>query len=327
MCIPTYNRAGLLKERFAQVERILRASPFRDEVEVIVSNNASADHTEEVMRSGVAAIEPLCPIRSYTQPENIGGEANFKFLYDHARGTYVWLFSDDDVLYEAEFDRLIADLKRYQPEVCVSSFDQPPWNSTNRVFMCSGDETELITDLVAAVPYLVRFPEITMYVYRRHVLTASERAAMDRACEDTYYWFVALSAMLLAQHQTRLLLRSANIAGCGPDHIYIQYSPGAWETVERAALIGVGDHPARTKLEEVLPSPPEGVYVVGHLLRYCLGFGIIRHEIAERDFRYVRDNPRTVWFSTWRNTIKVPLVLALFPVMSRILSRRGRRKP
>lgn len=327
ICVPTYERAGLLEERLNQLERILRTSAHREIVEVLISDNASRDHTDAVVSAGVARLALLCPSRAYRQPQNVGAENNFKFLYDQAHGDYVWLFSDDDEIHEAEFDPLVADLQRYRPEVCLSSFEQTPWSADERVFMCGGQSTELITDLVEAAPYLVRFPEITMYVYRRRVLSAAERAAIERACAETAYWFVALSAMLLAHHEPRLLLRTANIGRCGPDHHYIRYSPRAWETLEQAALLGMAGHPRARDLQGRLPSHPKGVFVVGHLLRHCFGVGIIRDEVARSDYQWCQEHAREVWLSTWRNTVKLPLVFALFPVVDwyrRWSTRRGR---
>ena len=87
--IPTYNRANgyfreALKSALAQTY-----SPL----EIIVSDNASSDDTEDVVRS---FNDPR--IRYFRQTANIPANDNFNFCLEQAKGSYFVLLHDDDLL-------------------------------------------------------------------------------------------------------------------------------------------------------------------------------------------------------------------------------------
>lgn len=85
ICIPTYNRA----ETLGRSLEALFANPEFDanKVEVMVADNASADNTSEV-------VARFPQVRYIRHKENIGADANFTFLLDHASGRYLRLMND-----------------------------------------------------------------------------------------------------------------------------------------------------------------------------------------------------------------------------------------
>ncbi len=87
IAIPTYNRA----DRFLRqaIEAALRQT--YPNIEVVISDNCSADDTEAVVRS-----YDDCRIRYFRQERNIGANNNFNFCLEQARGDYFLLFLDDD---------------------------------------------------------------------------------------------------------------------------------------------------------------------------------------------------------------------------------------
>ncbi|HED12515.1 MAG TPA: glycosyltransferase family 2 protein [Gammaproteobacteria bacterium] len=109
--IPTYNRANgnLLKV----VERAL-AQTYQN-VEVIVSDNCSSDHTQELVQS---IEDPR--VRYFRQETNIGPNNNFNFCLNQARGEYFLLFHDDDMI-DHDF-----------VETCISSLE--PGQSVGAIF-------------------------------------------------------------------------------------------------------------------------------------------------------------------------------------------------
>ena len=321
-CIPTYNRAGKLALRLEALRRVLSASDFRSRVEVVVSDNASVDDTDRIIHEGLAALAPLCAVQHFRHPVNVGGEANFKSLYERARGDYVWIFSDDDVLKESAFDALLRDLDTYRPQVCVSSFVQPPWSEENRLFECGGKDVEVVTDMRAAVEYLNKFREISLYIHRRHPLTEAEEAISTRACTTTYFWFVALAIMLLVKREAKLLVRSAVVAGADEDWEVMRYSPRVFSTAKDAVLIGLDDHPERAYFEKALVAPRGDVMAVGHLFRYCVGLSgldkSVEGSVMANEYKWVRQNLRPLFTSHWRNALKLPAILVLFPIVTRL---------
>lgn len=91
ICIPTYNRSGCLRECLASV--VSSAEGYQEQIEILVSDNASADETMSV----VSEYQNTYPwIRYHRNDENIGGERNFYAAAGMASGEYVWIFGDDD---------------------------------------------------------------------------------------------------------------------------------------------------------------------------------------------------------------------------------------
>jgi abequosyltransferase len=99
VCITTRNREAYIAET---LESILSQCP--PEVEVVVVDGASTDGTVAVVR-GVAARYPQ--LRLETPAENSGLDADFDKAVQAARGTYCWLFSDDDLLVPGAIQKVL----------------------------------------------------------------------------------------------------------------------------------------------------------------------------------------------------------------------------
>ncbi len=97
VCIPTYNRAAFLSECLDSLAHI--NPKYWEDVEVIVSDNASTDNTGEV----VDRYRQWIPLRYFRNESNIGGERNFFSAASHGAAGHVWVFGDDDVFEETAF--------------------------------------------------------------------------------------------------------------------------------------------------------------------------------------------------------------------------------
>lgn len=106
ICIPTYNRAPLLR---VMLEALLpQVAAAGDAVEVCLSDNASTDETPEVIHQ-VQALGPLRPSRN---AENLGPIRNFhRVANEMARGEYVWILGDDDLLRPGTVARVLEILR------------------------------------------------------------------------------------------------------------------------------------------------------------------------------------------------------------------------
>jgi glycosyltransferase involved in cell wall biosynthesis len=86
--MPVYNGEKFIREALDS----LLAQTFTD-FELIISDNASTDHTEAIYRE-YAARDPR--VRYVRQGENRGAIANFQFVLDEAVGEYfMWAAADD----------------------------------------------------------------------------------------------------------------------------------------------------------------------------------------------------------------------------------------
>lgn len=320
VCIPTYNRAPRLQNALEQFARALSRSKFPREVELVISNNASTDRTADVIRSSLDAVAASSAVRVYSQRANLGAEGNFKFLYEHARGEYVWLWGDDDTLHEEQLDLLVRDLQEHRPEVCISSFANFG-NAGDRTRLPAGAEVHLVTDLREGVEHVYPLGKISQYVLRRHDLSPEEQALSDRSARQTSFWFVALAVMLLVRRQPRLLLRAAEIGSSGRDSRDIRFSPRVYGTKKTAVLMALQGSGLQAHFERAIPDAPVDNFVVGNLFRTAVGLNKMERDVALEEFRYLCGRLRPIALSGWRNAVKLPFILTLFPIAARIRYR------
>jgi abequosyltransferase len=108
LAIPTYNRAACLRECLSVLADQVQNEP---RVELMISDNASPDETPAVVQDFVDRGLRILYIRNR---ENIGPDANFLQCFEQARGKYVWLFSDDDLIIPGGLAKILtycADFK------------------------------------------------------------------------------------------------------------------------------------------------------------------------------------------------------------------------
>ena len=104
ICIPTYNRAELLRECLASViPQVLNYA----EVEVIVSDNASPDRTQEVVEEFRGQYPKLL---TYRNSKNLGYTGNQVKCFEYASGDYLAILCDDDLYQPGLVDRLLTVL-------------------------------------------------------------------------------------------------------------------------------------------------------------------------------------------------------------------------
>lgn len=87
IAVPTYNRA----DSFLQETLECALGQTYENIEVLVSDNCSTDHTPELV---VSFNNPK--LKYYRQTENLGKTGNMKFLVNKAAGKYFLMLHDDD---------------------------------------------------------------------------------------------------------------------------------------------------------------------------------------------------------------------------------------
>jgi glycosyltransferase involved in cell wall biosynthesis len=105
----TYNRAGTLRET---LDSLLPQAAALPEVELLVSDNASVDDTEQVVR-GYAERYPV--LRYSRNPQNVGFDGNVRACIENATGEYVAFFSDDDIAPPGLIAGMLKDLVETRP--------------------------------------------------------------------------------------------------------------------------------------------------------------------------------------------------------------------
>jgi abequosyltransferase len=142
ICIPTYNRAALLRET---LESIYVQS--REELEVVVCDNASSDETEHVVSEYREKFQHLT---YYRWPENMGFDRNILKVVEIASGEHCWLLGDDDQLGSNALDHVFPLLDKgldlmYLNAMSYDSAMKTPSNPILGVFDCADADQTLMS--------------------------------------------------------------------------------------------------------------------------------------------------------------------------------------
>ena len=142
ICIPTYNRAHRLPDA---IRSVLREAT--DEVELVISDNGSADDTAAVVAREVGDFPRLTYYRS---PDNQGADRNFLKVVQLARGDYCWFLSSDDALAPGGITRMLQALREgadiYLCNSSVVGDDLVPRKTNRRLRGMAGDATFDLAD-------------------------------------------------------------------------------------------------------------------------------------------------------------------------------------
>lgn len=107
IAIPTWNRAETLNKALGFL--LPQIIQFKDEIEIVVSDNASDDNTKEIVRNYISTYTEL-NILYNRNSENIKFFGNFKKCRELANGKYIWLLSDDDFVCEDVVKEIMLNL-------------------------------------------------------------------------------------------------------------------------------------------------------------------------------------------------------------------------
>lgn len=105
-CIPTYNRAKLVKRC---VNKLLEYDG--DQIEVVVVNNDSSDNTEEVLSSVKDK-----RLSYYINDKNVGVVKNIIKTIKYAKGEWVFTLSDEDIVNKDIIKKMIEEITRKKHE-------------------------------------------------------------------------------------------------------------------------------------------------------------------------------------------------------------------
>lgn len=137
ICIPTYNRATYLKDALESI--FIQLTPeLSQAVEVVVADNASSDHTEQVVREFADKIDRLAYIKN---PENVGFDGNVNIAVRAASGEYCWYLGDDDAIINGALSHMTEVCRQNRHNV-MSVTDRPlterPINNTRESYSEAG---------------------------------------------------------------------------------------------------------------------------------------------------------------------------------------------
>jgi glycosyltransferase involved in cell wall biosynthesis len=108
ICIPTYNRP-------TEFERLIKCitPQLSGETEVVIRDDSPNNETRKLVEKYLA---PSGIRYQYFQGEKMGLDAANLFVFEKAKGEYVWWFSDDDEMASGAISHLLTLIKKH-PEI------------------------------------------------------------------------------------------------------------------------------------------------------------------------------------------------------------------
>jgi len=107
ICIPTYNRSEILNGNLSRIHNQIKGKNLP--IEIIVSDNCSADNTANIVQAHISEGMPINYIRNN---ENLGMDGNFAQCYRRASGKYILVLGDDDYLRKGKLEKLLDYLSK-----------------------------------------------------------------------------------------------------------------------------------------------------------------------------------------------------------------------
>lgn len=108
ICIPVYNRKTLFEQCLLAACKACIDHP--DEVEIVVSDNASEDNLLEVIEITKRTYLKI-PIQYRRNPVNVGAGLNLLKAVEIAQGEFCWLIGSDDFVTERSVDSILKILR------------------------------------------------------------------------------------------------------------------------------------------------------------------------------------------------------------------------
>ena len=118
ICVPTYNRAEILNK---SLESLVHQDIFQntDDVEIIISDNASSDKTKEVVSQYVSQFGDK--IKYFRNDKNINDE-NFWYTLAQGNGDFLKLCNDKLIFKPNSLERMLNYIKTYEKNKPVLFF-------------------------------------------------------------------------------------------------------------------------------------------------------------------------------------------------------------
>lgn len=154
ICIPTYNRGHTLHTLLASLTEQITLSGLFNEVEVVVSDNASGDDTAAVF-AGFA--DKGFKTTYFRQTKNLGFGRNLNKAISLATGDYCWLMGSDDIPAVGALVKVLQLLNE-APDVVIGNVST---NGKLRSLISSRVETQQLHDAASMEAFLLSCTEIS----------------------------------------------------------------------------------------------------------------------------------------------------------------------
>lgn len=232
ICIPTFNRAGYLTECLASIQ----AEGLCDDIEVVVSDNASTDDTQAVLTH----FKDHLPLRWVIQAANLGADRNFDAVVNFARGKFCWILGSDDCI-EPDGLRTVLDLVR-SGDMDILHFGYIQADiALRRLYECLPQSKPGVVKSGNLACYLETLPNVSMlfafissFVFRRRIWT--DRQAQIPSWFDTHYVHLFVMHAALADNSRLMPLPKALVIARGDNPNEFNTAPGKFLALDSRTL-------------------------------------------------------------------------------------------
>lgn len=169
ICIPTRNRAELLSDLLTTLSGQIKSLPT-ESVAIYVSDNTSTDETPQVCKKVQAQLPWLVYSRN---AQNIGGDANIMRVRSLARGPFIWVMGDDELVCPDAVPRVMELLRQQNPGLVVAF---------NRDYELALPSPKIFHDYKSFAQYCLAF---NAHLLAEHTLISSNIYRHD--CFDRIY--------------------------------------------------------------------------------------------------------------------------------------------
>ncbi|MCX6718081.1 MAG: glycosyltransferase family 2 protein [Candidatus Staskawiczbacteria bacterium] len=120
ICIPTYNRADYLKQCLDNIVRQFGDKKIKDSIEIVISDNASKDNTENLAKEYQSRWDN---IKYFRNEKNLGPDENMINSVLKAEGRYCWTIGDDDFIQNGGLNFIISSLEKKPVSLLTINFN------------------------------------------------------------------------------------------------------------------------------------------------------------------------------------------------------------
>lgn len=225
LLIPTYNRSALLAQALDAIGRQLHDGNVGD-IEIVISDNGSPDDTSTIV-ADFCAVYLSAAVTYVRQESNRGSDRNICDVLKLARGTYLVLLSDDDILLPGAIDITLAHLRSSDNLTAIcwifTSFDISPGEAMTGVLPTM--KAELVTsrdDAFIRLGTMITF--ISAMVFRRtslDIARCEERIGTSFVLAYLNLGVLSSGSEFLFLQDPTLAIRSNNTGGYNFFEIFV----------------------------------------------------------------------------------------------------------
>lgn len=229
--VPTYNRANRLEKSLYDLFIILNKLNVSKQIEVVVSDNGSDDHTIDVIKKNCRIFANADISFKYASSEiNRGFDINLAKCVRISSGEYVWFLSDDDNIIGEAVLLILEDIKKHSPSAIIYNFNQAPYDYSNPLITKNDHFLFFQESIDQGLAKVLTWPKLSSLILRRDLdcLDLVEEIALN----NPGFMHVALLIQCLIKYQGGVLQKNNFIAE--PDYDYmnnIDFMPNIGDNV------------------------------------------------------------------------------------------------